>query len=112
MTSKPLLEFVPDQEIEIEDDNSLDFNINSDKAKPKQSLFVTKAHKSSLIDAPSGNAKPAMRTMSLANRPDTDPMQLVEQAMKHCKNPIKLSWQNVFFEVDVITSAEERQQNK
>jgi hypothetical protein len=45
-------------------------------------------------------AKPAMRTMSLANRPDTDPMLLIERAAKLCKNPIKLSWSNVFFEVD------------
>lgn len=42
--------------------------------------------------------------MSLATRPDTDPMELVERAQKLCKNPIKLSFQNVFYEVDVVTT--------
>lgn len=32
------------------------------------------------------------RTMSLATRPDTDPMELVERAKKLCKKPIKISW--------------------
>lgn len=46
--------------------------------------------------------------MSLATRPDTDPMALIEQARKVNKKPIKLSWNNVFYEVDVLTSEEER----
>lgn len=49
--------------------------------------------------------------MSLATRPDTDPMELVERASKLCKNPIKLSFQNVFYEVDVLTTEEERINN-
>jgi ABC-type multidrug transport system ATPase subunit len=38
-------------------------------------------------------------------------MELVERASKLCKNPIKLSFQNVFYEVDVLTSEEERINN-
>ena len=79
MSGTPLLDFIADQEIEIEDDsNAFDFNINSENLKSKQSLYVIKAVKSSLIETSGKESKPAMRTMSLANRPDTDPMQLVE----------------------------------
>lgn len=45
--------------------------------------------------------------MSLATKPDTNPMEMLERAKKLCKNPIKLSWVNVFFEVDVERSEEE-----
>lgn len=59
-----------------------------------------------MIEQPKGQ-----RTMSLATRPDTDPMELVEMAIKQCKNPIKLSWSNVFYEVDVLTTEDERLRN-
>lgn len=49
--------------------------------------------------------------MSLATRPDYNPMELIERAAELCANPIKLSWQDVFFEVDVVTSEEERVAN-
>ena len=49
--------------------------------------------------------------MSLATRPDTDPMELVERAIKLCKQPIKLSWTNVFYEVDVPTTDADREAN-
>jgi len=49
-----------------------------------------------------------MRTMSLSNKPDSDPMELVNRAVEVNKNPIKLSWHNVFFEVDVEIQDEER----
>lgn len=55
--------------------------------------------------------KVTQRTMSLATRPDTDPMELVERAQKLCKNPIKLSFQNVFYEVDVITTEHDREKD-
>ena len=45
-----------------------------------------------------------MRTQSLATRGDIDPIALVERAKKVCREPIKLSWHNVFFEVDVKTT--------
>ena len=45
-----------------------------------------------------------MRTQSLATRGDIDPIALVERAKKVCREPIKLSWHNVFFEVDVQTT--------
>lgn len=48
-----------------------------------------------------------MRTMSLSNKPDTDPMELVNRACELNSNPIKLSWHNVFFEVDAPIQAEE-----
>ena len=49
-----------------------------------------------------------MRTQSLATRGDIDPIALVERAKKVCREPIKLSWHNVFFEVDVKTTEQER----
>lgn len=52
-----------------------------------------------------------MRTQSLATRGDIDPIACVEQAKKLCKEPIKLSWQNVFFEVDVKTTEQEREKD-
>ena len=57
------------------------------------------------------NQVPGMRTMSLASRPDIDPAEIVEQAKALCKQPIKLSWENVFFEVDVPTTDLERKTN-
>ena len=47
------------------------------------------------------------RTRSLATREGTDQLRLVEQSKKLCKNPIKLSWDNVRFEVEVKQSKEE-----
>jgi ABC-type multidrug transport system fused ATPase/permease subunit len=106
-----LLEFSPDQEIEI-DNNKLDFKKPAQDSRmmslnPAAGMLKTPK----LLDIDGGKDKPSMRTMSLANRPDTDPMELVERAAKLCKNPIKLSWQNVFYEVDVLTSEEEREKN-
>lgn len=49
-----------------------------------------------------------MRTMSLSNKPDTDPMELVQRAMALCKTPIKMSFERLFFEVDVPILDEER----
>ena len=50
---------------------------------------------------------PKSRTQSLATRADTDMQKLVEDAKKFCKYPVKLSWQNVKFEVEVKYSKEE-----
>lgn len=52
-----------------------------------------------------------IRAMSLASRPDHDPIEIVERAKELCKEPIKLTWENVFFEVDTPTSEAERQAN-
>jgi ABC-type multidrug transport system ATPase subunit len=38
-------------------------------------------------------------------------MELVERAQKLCKNPIKLSWQNVFYEVDVVTTEADKERD-
>jgi hypothetical protein len=38
-------------------------------------------------------------------------MELVERAIKLCKQPIKLSWTNVFYEVDVPTTDADREAN-
>jgi ABC-type multidrug transport system ATPase subunit len=43
----------------------------------------------------------AKRTRSLATREGTDQLRLVEQSKRLCVNPIKLSWNNVKFEVEV-----------
>ena len=47
----------------------------------------------------------------MANRPDIDPMEIVERAKELCDQPIKLSWENVFFEVEVPTSDTDRLRN-
>lgn len=47
----------------------------------------------------------AVRGMSLATRANIDPVALVEQAKERCKQPIKLSWEDVKFEAEVKTSA-------
>ena len=52
-----------------------------------------------------------MRTQSLATRPDIDPFALVERAKLLCRQPIKLSWHDVFFEVDVPTTALEKEKD-
>lgn len=46
--------------------------------------------------------------MSLATRPDVDPMLLIEQAKKVNKKPIKLSWSNLHYEVDVLSTEDDR----
>ena len=51
-----------------------------------------------------GNFAGGMRAMSLASRPDVDPLEVVQRAKELCKQPIKLSWENVFFEVEVATT--------
>ena len=47
----------------------------------------------------------------MVTRGDIDPIALVESAKKLCKEPIKLSWHNVFFEVDVKTTEQEREKD-
>lgn len=42
------------------------------------------------------------RTKSLATRENLDTMKILEEAKKRCKNPIKLSWRDVRFEVEVL----------
>jgi hypothetical protein len=49
-----------------------------------------------------------MRTMSLSNKPAVDPMILVNKAMEINKTPIKLSFDRLFFEVDVPVLDEEK----
>ena len=51
----------------------------------------------------------APRGMSLATRANIDPIALVEQAKDRCKQPIKLSWENVEFEAEVATTAADRE---
>jgi len=53
----------------------------------------------------------APRGMSLATRANIDPIQLIENAKKNCKQPIKLSWENLRFEAEIKTTASERQKN-
>lgn len=48
------------------------------------------------------------RQMSLATKPKSDAMELVKNATKLCKNPIKLSWQDVYYEVEVPATSHDR----
>ena len=43
----------------------------------------------------------AARGMSLATRADIDPIALIQNAKEKCKQPIKLSWENVRFAAQV-----------
>ena len=50
----------------------------------------------------------AGRGMSLATRGNLDPLALVASAKENCKQPIKLSWEDVRFEAVVKTTPAER----
>lgn len=50
----------------------------------------------------------APRGMSLATRAEIDPIALIQNAKEKCKQPIKLSWENVQFEAEVAVSKAER----
>lgn len=50
----------------------------------------------------------AARGMSLATRADIDPITLIENAKERCKQPIKLSWENVRFAAQVSTTEAEK----
>jgi ABC-type multidrug transport system ATPase subunit len=58
-----------------------------------------------------GQVPGGMRAMSLLSRPDVDPVQIVQQAKERCEEPVKLSWENVFFEVEVPPTEQERELN-
>lgn len=45
--------------------------------------------------------------MSLATRSTADAMKIIEDAKNACKNPVKISWKNVKFEVEVKQTEEE-----
>ena len=47
------------------------------------------------------------RAKSLATRAVADAHKLVEEAKQHCKYPVKLSWKNVKFEVEVKHNEDE-----
>ena len=53
----------------------------------------------------------AARGMSLATRAAIDPVALVEMAKEKCKQPIKLSWEDVRFEAEIKTLPQERAVN-
>jgi len=45
------------------------------------------------------------RQMSLSTKPKAeDPQKLIKKAMANCPNPIKITWKNVFYEVDMATT--------
>lgn len=53
----------------------------------------------------------AARGMSLATRANIDPLALVAMAKEKCKQPIKLTWENVKFDAEVSTTPAERAAN-
>ena len=108
---------LPPVSLEFSDENQDDQTLQKNQAKRNFSLNpglmgagMMSSNPSPLLDKKEVE-KVAARTMSLATRPDTNPMELIELAMKRCKNPIKLSWEKVLYEVDVIVSEEERLNN-
>lgn len=50
--------------------------------------------------------------MSLATRVDIDPIAILENAKKNCKQPIKLSWENVRFSAEVANTPAEKAVSK
>lgn len=50
----------------------------------------------------------AARGMSLATRANIDPMELVAMAKEKCKQPIKLTWDDVVFDAVVTTTPADR----
>jgi hypothetical protein len=58
----------------------------------------------SLASQGASNPGESKRTRSLATREGTDQLRLVEQSKLLCRNPIKLSWENIRFEVEVRQS--------
>ena len=50
----------------------------------------------------------AIRGMSLATKTSIDPIKMLDEAKKNCKQPIKLSWEDVRFEAEVKTTPAER----
>lgn len=63
-------------------------------------------HKSNSLLA--GQVPGGMRALSLSSKPDFDPVQLVQLAKERCPEPVKLSWENVFFEVDTKPTETDR----
>lgn len=51
------------------------------------------------------------RTFSLATREMQDTMQLIANAKRLCRNPTKLSWHNITFEVEVLCTKEQMEAN-
>lgn len=51
------------------------------------------------------------RSYSLSTRGHVDGLALIEDAKTKCRNPIKLSWNKVFFEVEVKQTEAERAMN-
>ena len=47
------------------------------------------------------------RTKSLATRENIDAQKIIEEAKAHCKNPVKLTWKNIKFEVEVKLNEDE-----
>jgi hypothetical protein len=47
------------------------------------------------------------RTKSLATREAIDATKLIEEAKAKCKNPVKLSWKHIKFEVEVKNNEDE-----
>lgn len=47
------------------------------------------------------------RALSLASRSTLETTEIIKNAKENCKNPIKISWKNVKFEVEVKQTEEE-----
>jgi hypothetical protein len=45
--------------------------------------------------------------LSLASRSTLETTEIIKNAKENCKNPIKISWKNVKFEVEVKQTEEE-----
>lgn len=58
-----------------------------------------------------GTVPGGMRAMSLSNKPDLDPVALVAAAKEVCDEPVKLSWENVFFEVEAKPTDADREKD-
>lgn len=44
------------------------------------------------------------RQMSLSTKKQEDPIELIKKATKLCINPIKITWKDAFYEIDLPTT--------
>jgi hypothetical protein len=61
-----------------------------------------------LINEGEKGAPPKRRAESLATRGDIDFMSLINEAKKKCKMPVKLSFENICFDVQIKNNAQDK----
>lgn len=79
----------------------------SDTKKRKMTTAINKGGDSDDLEFKSTVTNRA-RQMSLATKKNSNSQKLVQNALKLCKNPIKLAWTDVYYEVEVPATDNDR----